>query len=126
MNDNTEVRDELARLAGWTKTTPAMCDHQPVPIGSQWHRSTGSGSPGSLTWCIHPIPNTLDEASKLPQGWFWSSIHDRSDRFCRAAASRISNGIAHEVGGMWKPSEKTARFETRLAVEKIEHERRNK
>jgi hypothetical protein len=68
-----EIRDWAARRQGWTETTPAMCDDQSVPLDAQWHRPTRSGSPGSLTWCIHPIPPTLDAiAGLMPEGWWWT------------------------------------------------------
>jgi hypothetical protein len=70
--DLTQIRDWAARRQGWTETTPAMCDDQPVPLGAQWHQPTRSGSPGSLTWCIHPIPSTLDAiAGLMPPDWIW-------------------------------------------------------
>lgn len=65
-----EIRDWLAERKGWTRTTITMTDGQPIPIGSEWHKPTNSGSPGSLTWCIHPIPATLDAAAAaMPEGW---------------------------------------------------------
>ena len=112
MNDNTEVRDALARLAFWCKPDPER--------GRRfWYNEKTAKHSAD-----HPIPNTLDEAAKLPEGWFWSALHDRSNGDFRVAACHIGKAIRHEVVGMWKPSEKTARFETRLGVEKIEHERR--
>lgn len=60
-----EIRDQVAEWEGWTRTLSKHTDTGSVPMGSQWHRPTGSGTPGSITWCVHPVRFTLDEAAKF-------------------------------------------------------------
>lgn len=109
MNDNTEVRDELARLAGWKR------------IGSVWVHAEEQVEVED-----HPVPNTLDHAAKLPEGWVWDCISRSANGAWYAMAWGSSGEIGCRKQGMQGTTELTARFALRLAVEKIEHERKNK
>jgi hypothetical protein len=103
VNENTEVRDELARLAGWKR------------IGSVWVHGEEQVEVED-----HPIPNTLDHAAKLPEGWGWDYMAMEADGMWYARAYRPGETLVTMRG----PTELAARFALRLAVEKIEHERR--
>ncbi len=107
MNDNTEVRDELARLAGWRNIAGIGWCHPNV----------------SDDVIQHPIPNTLDEAAKLPEGWAWFVRHCRIPRGEWEAQAVWLDGVREDAIG-YGDTEKEARFSVRLAVEKIEHERK--
>lgn len=111
MNDNTEVRDELARLAFWCKPDPER--------GRRfWYNEKTAKHSAD-----HPIPNTLDEASKLPDGWVWDCIELGFDNEWYALA-RKDQAPERLYRGTYGRSETAVRFLVRLAVEKIEHERR--
>ena len=64
--DNQEVRDELARLMGWThtrSTDPAIEGCPPC-----WEHTDGR----RLFHGAHPVPNTMDAAdAAMPDGWDW-------------------------------------------------------
>lgn len=53
-----ELRDELARLDGWTQCEPA----ERIDGYCQWWRPTVNGAPGGRTWVDHPVPPTADAA----------------------------------------------------------------
>lgn len=118
MNDNTEVRDELARLAGWRfvqSTDTAAFPH--------WVNDDGSPCLDAESEYVHPIPNTLDEAAKLHSDWGWNEVvFAPGGRRATASAYRKSTTGMRTSG--FQLDEKAARFCVRLAVEKIEHERR--
>ena len=102
MNENTEVRDELAGLAGWIRY------------------STGGCRNVDGRFSFDPIPNTIDAAATLPEGW----VYDYVD-FCLGPIVACAKKNGEHVHGEG-PTELAARFALRLAVEKIEHERKNK
>lgn len=105
MNENTEVRDELAGLAGWIRY------------------STGGWRNVDGRFSFDPIPNTLDEAAKLHSDWGWNEVvFAPGGRRATASAYRKSTTGMRTSG--FQLDEKAARFCVRLAVEKIEHERR--
>lgn len=54
-----DIRDELARREGWKH-------YHGGTIEETWLTDDGCESLG------HPIPATLDEAAKLPEGWEWA------------------------------------------------------
>lgn len=58
-----EIRDELAMLSGW---------YIPTQAPEQWWNGGISGIGGVLY--SHPIPATLEEAAKLPEGWTWMRL----------------------------------------------------
>ena len=70
-NHNTmtidQCRDEIAeKVLGWNRVDPIE------RIGhDEWWRPTNSGSPGSRTWCIHPLPDRSTDAAlaAMPNGW---------------------------------------------------------
>lgn len=97
-----ECRDELARSAGY----------KPCPNPSQqWHFH-------GFATRDHPIPATLDEAAKLPDGWwYWinyCSINKRD--IYHAMAARKSQRVEIDCNGT---TELEARFRLRVAVERI-------
>ena len=133
MNENTKVRDELARLAGFEER---RCQNK-TGIGSpfyySWFKDGKPDSDYSNGYRPHPIPNTLDEAAKLPEGWwYWVNYHGRTDGL--KAGEAIREAVCCEAvpkHGIRRvrveaDTELAARFALRLAVEKIEHERRAK
>lgn len=62
-----ECRDELARSAGWCVVNNCSCDLATHGPNSHWTKDTGD--------CYrHPIPATLDEASRLTEGWMPHSV----------------------------------------------------
>lgn len=127
--DLDTCRDWLAMKAGWAETTPSMLDGQAVPLGSEWHRPTVNGSPGSLTWCIHPIPATLDEAAKLPEGTRWhggttySSMTEKITGYeCRSLTTwKQGNACAFKESSASGDTELLARFRLRCKVESRPH-----
>lgn len=99
-----QVRDRIAELEGW-RTGP----------GGSWGRLPGPGYN-----VAHPIPATLDEAAKLPEGFCVSmseSVHE--PRF-GVAANPKSGGPSIIAYG---PTELESRFRLRLAV--LEHIKEN-
>ncbi len=111
MNDNTEVRDELARLAFWCKPDPER--------GRRfWYNEKTAQHSAD-----HPIPNTLDEASKLHPDWGWNEVVFAAGG-SRATASAYRKSTPGMQTSGFQFDEKAARFCVRLGVEKIEHERR--
>lgn len=106
MNENTAVRDELARLAGW--------ENHPEYGWCHADEQYIDGRP-------HPIPNTLDAAATLPEGWeaFKNQTHGWWARF---RVGELHIPVRKTNTG----DEKADRFALRLAVEKIEHERKAK
>lgn len=65
---NEEIRDELARLNGWT--LESLSTDCPV---SAWWRWNAHPTLKSRTWCKdHPFPPTLDGANAaVPEGYEW-------------------------------------------------------
>jgi hypothetical protein len=113
VNDNTEVRDELARLAYWRK---------PDPERGRLYWSNDKTAQHSET---HPIPNTLDEAATLHSDWGWNEVVFAAGG-SRATASAYRKSAPGMQTSGFRVDEKAARFHVRLAIEKIEHERKNK
>jgi len=62
VSDNIEARDYIARAEGW-RISHRYCTARAANTVDWFHDK-------SNTWhAVHPIPNTLDEAAKLPEGW---------------------------------------------------------
>lgn len=55
------IRDELARREGWRFT-----------YSKHFNTETWQRGDRDLGYWGHPIPATLDEAAKLPEGWEWA------------------------------------------------------
>jgi len=106
-----EVRDKLAELRGWEKHRATGSTKEDGEDGLYWKRK------GRMTW-DHPIPNTLDEAAKLPE----------ECRGCETIHVGIGNTVAEIVAGPLMgtlaeaPTELEARFRLRLACELAEKE----
>jgi len=119
MNPNTmnldECRDWLAKEAGWTFRSA---------VGNHWWEQS-EGDPGTAT---HPIPATLDEAAKLPEGWwFWVNYSGttefatadkpfRERYVCEAVTKQTAERVRSEAS-----TELLARFRLRVAC--VMHEK---
>lgn len=93
-----DIRDELARREGWENHPEYGWCHP----GVQYE----DGRP-------HPIPATLDEAAKFPEGWKWSvwtDIH-KDVSTIRAQAYEVGGREVYSSGD----TEMEARFRLRLA-----------
>ena len=121
MGDNIEVRNEIARMTRWKAPgTPVP------PTGSDLGDAMASTFTRGRWWRLridgdmdtspdHPIPNTLDEAAKLPEGWEYE-IHNRQ-------VGGVVWAAAIPPGGYWAnrseatgANEKEARFNLCLEV----------
>jgi hypothetical protein len=117
VNENTEVRDELARLAGWRFvqfTSTASFPHWIVADDDEYPCLDAEGE------YVHPIPNTLDEAAKIGGDWM---VRVYVNQHGVTIAHATNDDAVFERTG---DTELAARFALRLAVEKIEHERKAK
>jgi len=118
VNDNTEVRDELARLAGYEKRE---CENRTgigSPIYCAWFKNGMPDGDIFNGYRDHPIPNTLDELLRLPPGWAWY----RNQTHGLYAIKEDRSHLPVRVGNSGDIMLDAARL--RLAVEKIEHERK--
>lgn len=101
------IRDELAMMAGWE-----------IDPNRVWFKE------GCVCcvekWDEHPIPPTLDEAAKLPEGWRWRRWN--GDWMAHNAASE--NGYLSAQTVPDTGSELYDRFALRLACERAEREAR--
>lgn len=103
MSDNIEARDYIARANGWAW---GEFNHRLDTI-TGWHKVTGKIVRPSY---YHPIPNTLDEAAKLPDDWTWAKWGDG----VYVAQCRKNTQVQLEV--VDTGDEKADRFALRLAV----------
>lgn len=113
-----ECRDELARIAGWCVVNNCSCDLATHGPNSHWTKDTGD--------CYrHPIPATLDEAAKLPEGWiidFFQTVD--TERFWARVRPRGRSGYAYDEDGCCLDpnaegdTELEARFRLRVAIER--------
>jgi len=120
------VRDRIAELEGWAKHLANGATPADGEDGFYWMKG------GRMQW-DHPIPDTLDEAAKLPEGWGGEQVFRMVNAPYRwyAKARRIgqtrwrygpedSDGEAELLDPhAWGDTEKEARFALRLAV--LEH-----
>lgn len=113
MNENTEVRTQLVVLAGYIP--------QHTSGGGTLYGKWGTTGI-AYRWSLDDlIPNTLDEAAKLPEGWdSWTFERVEKTYVLRVWNERYPKKYVDSVGD----TELAARFALRLAVEKIEHERK--
>lgn len=113
-----EIRDELARLAGW--------EYRDVYMAHRWVKD-------GRCYIKHPIPATLEEAAKLPEGWRWDVSSDplptvrgwtafapgRATGASLVRALTDDNYVSH-VKVPYTGSELYDRFALRLACERAE------
>lgn len=92
-----ECRDELARNAGYK------------PTQNHWHHP----GHGCCHFNSHPIPATLDEAAKLPEGWYFSLCQQFGGNWGASASKRP---LYETKTGT---TELEARFRLRVAVERL-------
>ena len=116
-----ECRDWLADKAGWVKVKGTYGE------GTWRHRST-LHDPCS-NWG-HPIPETLDEAARLPEGWLVEiEINSTPECACKASQYKWNPTVLRwlEWSGFrvysQAETELLARFRLRVAVEMAENER---
>lgn len=112
-----EVRDKLAELRDWVWIDPPDSAH----LGHWLHPVYGR------SW-DHPIPNTLDEAAKLPEGWYYWINHCSVDKGGGFRETFICEAVRKKIAGRFDrinaegPTELEARFRLRLACELAEKE----
>ena len=92
-----EARDELARNAGYK------------PTQNHWHHPKH----GCCHFNDHPIPATLDEAAKLPEGWLPKIEEIAASHWVAKAFPPDGNPYSMEADGT---TELEARFRLRVAV----------
>lgn len=103
------VRDRIAELEGWAKHLANGATPADGEDGFYWMKG------GRMQW-DHPIPDTLDEAAKLPEGWAWKRCFDaRGHEVWEAFRGQPCHVISiPDTGDI-----KTGLFTLRLAV--LEH-----
>jgi hypothetical protein len=101
----TEIRDELARLAGWHRHE--VHGNWVKPDRRPWTEASDN----------HPIPATLEEAAKLPDGWSWWRHHWQGRTVWHGCDGRpfASSPFVPDTG-----NELYDRFALRLACERAE------
>jgi len=121
-----ECRDELARSEGWSYATSGKYNathhdgtrYQMHALADDWvyHRD------GDHAQRHHPIPATLDEVAKLPEGWYVKVHHvppDASDPTefwsCDARTATVITPVK-----AYGTTELEARFRLRVAVTRAE------
>ena len=112
MSDNIKVRDEIARMTGYTYVPESSSEVHADNYLAHWVDKDGDVD----AFRDHPIPNTLDEAAKLPEGWA-VQIHQCKDfkgNYAWMAHAYLNNGEADCHADC--PTELEARFALRLAV----------
>lgn len=108
-----KCRHELAKNAGW-KTH-----------GRGWWRDAKLHLGQKHNYAEDPIPATLDEAAKLPEGWVWKCIqeprYNNPDVFeCEAGRRSKDGGWGFDDACTYGATELEARFRLRVAVERVE------
>ncbi len=125
-----EVRDRIAELEGWSPPgTPfknvagvEIFVHQWLKFGPNGETLDRNGyesaGPNGPVWGKHPIPDTLDEAAKLPDGYTsiicvpaWADAPGK-----RWTASWQKDMNSQKIFAVSEVSEIDARFRLRLAV----------
>jgi len=126
MTDNIEARDYIAREDDWEYGE--FTHRMDKRVGWYKLKFTPYGEEIRPCWCDHPIPNTLDEAAQLPEGWTLQNIgfhiHGVAEPFVSAFATkgdwRLTMVDGVEVPGTRMrcdaPTELEARFALRVAV----------
>ncbi len=112
-----EIRDQIAEWEGWTYG----CHASKSPDGLPAYPDSKHWKCGDRVCWTHPIPYTLDEAAKLPEGWLcWiSNPLTNCEGWWLASARHVS----HDVGDNITESATTeieARFRLRHAAMKAE------
>lgn len=97
---NEEVRDELARLAGWVPI------HEDTDIGRwRWQKTLRTGDVDKRE--DHPCPPTLDGADgAVPYGWTWCRWAGFYRGYYggyldRAMVKVVDNGRGHEMEDLY-------------------------
>jgi hypothetical protein len=104
-SDTTAMRDELAKMMGWT-----LQHDEKTPCTYWWNRFTNEQ-------CVmgrHPIPDTLGGAAAcMPEGWIWERL-ELAHGLCWWAGTGEDDGITIPDTG----EEKHDRFALALAARK--------
>lgn len=101
-----EIRDQIAEWEGW----------KPISVGGWWSHHNGTHRH------LHPVPYTLDEAAKLPEGWH-PEITDCTTRNGKPLHPWIAEATHEDTLSVLKgygPTEIEARFRLRHAAMKAE------
>lgn len=104
MSNNRAIRDEIARELKWIWVVESD--------RSCWINDNGDESDE------HPIPDTLEEAAKMPKGWTWFRMANRGrgDLEWSAMAAGNEPKTLQEVYISDTGDEKPDRFALRLAA----------
>lgn len=124
MNQPTidEIRDQIAEWDLWVKWRDAEGNVIWYMGGSLWNEEANMPV---FFQHNHPIPYTLDEAAKLPEGWLWGWLCWISNPLtnCEGWWLASARHVSHDVGDNITESATTeieARFRLRHAAMKAE------
>lgn len=104
-----------------TMTIDAICDFYAEREGYRkdahvgWIKPDGFPLKDDAGEYIHPIPATLDEAAKLPEGWVWDCVERARNGKWWARAVRDGGQPLYTTASAERDTEMEARFPARLA-----------